>query len=135
MIPNNRFDLAFQVQSANGISRQPYARLVAADFHLSSPVSGRRSQRNAPDSALPYLRWDSAPCGPVDRLHLLNLAGFPLVGLAAYLLTQGLSTPAAILGRIAVAVFIPIYAAFDALAGVGTGTLVELVNRLAPDEK
>ena len=67
-------------------------------------------------------------------LHLLNLVGFPLVGLTGYLLTQGLYHPAAIVSRVAVAVFIPIYAAFDALTGIGTGTLVRLVNRLAPDQ-
>ena len=67
-------------------------------------------------------------------LHLLNLVGFPLVGLAGYLLTQGIYHPAAIVSRVAVAVFIPIYAAFDALTGIGTGTLVRLVSRLAPDQ-
>ena len=65
---------------------------------------------------------------------MLNLAGVPLVGLAAYLLTQGIGSLAAILSRIAVAAFIPIYVAFDALAGIGTGTLVELANRLAPNQ-
>ena len=67
-------------------------------------------------------------------LHLINLVGFPFVGLAGYLLTQGIYHPAAIVSRVAVAVFIPIYAAFDALIGIGTGTLVCLVSRLAPDE-
>ena len=65
---------------------------------------------------------------------MLNLAGVPLVGLAAYLLTQGIGSLAAILSRIAVAACIPIYVAFDALAGIGTGTLVELANRLAPNQ-
>jgi hypothetical protein len=65
-------------------------------------------------------------------LHLLNLVGFPLVGFAAYLLTEGIQTPAAIISRVAAAVFIPIYAAFDALAGVGTGTIVQLIDRLSP---
>ena len=62
-------------------------------------------------------------------MHLLNLVGFRLVGFAGYLLTEVIHTPAAIVSRVAVVVFIPIYAAFDALAGIGTGTLVQLVNR------
>jgi hypothetical protein len=67
-------------------------------------------------------------------LHLLNLVGFPLVGLAGYLLTREIHTPAAIVSRVALAVFVPTYAAFDALAGIGTGTLVSLVSRLAPNQ-
>ena len=67
-------------------------------------------------------------------LHLLNLVGFPLVGFAAYLLTDGNHSPAAVVSRIAALVFIPIYAAFDALAGIGTGTLVQAVSRTAPDQ-
>src|SRR5438132_2347907 len=67
-------------------------------------------------------------------LHLLNLVGFPLVGLAAYLLVQGINTPAAILSRIAVVVFIPIYAAFDALAGIATGTLVKQATTFSPNQ-
>jgi hypothetical protein len=67
-------------------------------------------------------------------LHLLNLFGFPLVGLAAYLLTQGTNTMAAAASRIAATIFIPTYAAFDALAGIGTGTLVKLVSTSAPDQ-
>jgi hypothetical protein len=65
-------------------------------------------------------------------LHLLNLVGFPLVGFAGCLLTQGIHTPAAIVSRVVLAIFIPIYAAFDALAGIEIGTLVQLVNRLSP---
>jgi hypothetical protein len=68
-------------------------------------------------------------------LHLLNLAGFPLVGFAAFLLTDGIGTPAAILSRTAAAVFIPIYAGFDALMGIGTGTLVKVVSTLSPDQR
>jgi hypothetical protein len=67
-------------------------------------------------------------------LHLLNLAGFPLVGFSAYLLTDGVNTPAAILSRTAAAIFIPIYAGFDALMGIGTGTLVKVISTLSPDQ-
>jgi len=68
-------------------------------------------------------------------LHLLNLAGFPLIGFAAFLLTNGIRTPVAILSRTAAAVFIPIYAGFDALMGIGTGILVKVVSTLSPDQR
>jgi hypothetical protein len=68
-------------------------------------------------------------------LHLLNLAGFPLIGFAAFLLTDGIRTPVAILSRTAAAVFIPIYAGFDALMGIGTGILVKVVSTLSPDQR
>jgi len=68
------------------------------------------------------------------NLHLLNLVGFPLVGFACYFLTQGSYSPAAIVSRIAGAIFIPFYAAFDSLAGIGTGTLVRQVSRLSPNQ-
>jgi hypothetical protein len=67
-------------------------------------------------------------------LHLLNLFGFPLVGFAAYLLTQNVSTVAAAVSRIAATIFIPTYAAFDGLAGIGTGILVKLVSTSSPDQ-
>jgi hypothetical protein len=67
-------------------------------------------------------------------LHLLNLAGFPLLGLAAYLLIKDCKNAAAMVAKIGIAVFVPVYAAFDALAGVGTGTLVREVSCLSPDQ-
>jgi hypothetical protein len=36
--------------------------------------------------------------------------------------------------KIAIAVFVPVYTAFDALAGVGAGTLVKQVSCLSPDQ-
>jgi len=66
-------------------------------------------------------------------LHILNLAGFPLVGLAAYLL-KNVHNTAATVSKAAIAVFVPVYEAFDALAGIGTGTLVQQVSLLSPDK-
>jgi integrase family protein with SAM-like domain len=57
-------------------------------------------------------------------LHVLNLAGFPLLVLPAYLLVKDVNNAAATVAKIAIAIFVPIYTAFDALAGIGTGTLV-----------
>jgi hypothetical protein len=66
------------------------------------------------------------------RLHLLNLFLFPLIGLAAFLLVKDAHNLAATVAKLALAIFIPIYAAFDALAGIGTGILVQSAQRLTP---
>jgi hypothetical protein len=66
-------------------------------------------------------------------LHVINLALFPLLGLSAYVLLQDVHNLAATLSRIAIAVFVPVYAAFDALMGIGTGVLVELSLKQPPD--
>ena len=76
-------------------------------------------------SVLQHLPW-------WGLLHLLNLGLFALTGLAVYLLTQELHHPAVTVSRIAIAVFTPLYAAFDALAGIGTGLLAGLVHQLPP---
>ena len=68
-------------------------------------------------------------------LHIPNIAGFPLLGLAAYLLVRDLRNASAALAKIGVAVFVPVYTAFDVLAGVGTGTLVRQVSCLSPDQR
>ncbi len=67
-------------------------------------------------------------------LHILNLVLFPLIGLAAYLLVKDVNNLAASLTKVALAVFVPIYAAFDAIAGIGTGILVENAKHLPPAE-
>jgi hypothetical protein len=67
-------------------------------------------------------------------LHIVNLALFPLFGLSAYLLLDGVHNGAAAVSRLAIAVFVPVYAAFDALTGIGTGTLVQLAQNLPPDQ-
>jgi hypothetical protein len=67
-------------------------------------------------------------------LHILNLAGFPLLGLAAYLLVKDVNNAGATVAKIAIAIFVPVYTAFDALAGVGTGTLVQQISCLSPEQ-
>ena len=67
-------------------------------------------------------------------LHILNLAGFSLLGLAAYLLIKDVRNVAAAVAKIAIMVYVPVYTAFDALAGIGTGTLVQQVSCLSPDQ-
>ena len=53
----------------------------------------------------------------------------PLLGLAAYLLVKDVRNIAASVSRIALGIYVPIYAAFDALAGIGTGILVQFLHR------
>ncbi|MBX5451628.1 MAG: hypothetical protein IRZ24_16320 [Thermogemmatispora sp.] len=67
-------------------------------------------------------------------LHFLNLAAFPLLGLAVYLLTEDWRGPAATVSKGAIAAFIPLYAAFDAMVGLGTGTLVQSAHTLPPEQ-
>jgi hypothetical protein len=71
----------------------------------------------------PHLPW-------WGTLHLINLGLFSLMGLAVYLLLNQVHNTAASLSRLAIAVFIPLYAAFDALAGIGTGLLARLGSEL-----
>ena len=67
-------------------------------------------------------------------LHLLNLVLFPLLGLAGYLLVKDVHNLASVIARVALVLFIPLYAAFDALAGIGTGILVRNAEHLAAND-
>jgi hypothetical protein len=67
-------------------------------------------------------------------LHVLNLAGFSLIGLAAYLLLDGRAGVAAAVGRVGLAVFVPVYAGFDAIIGIGTGSLVQIASSGPPGQ-
>lgn len=61
-------------------------------------------------------------------LHILNLFGFALLGLAAYLLIKDQQGRAATIAKIAIAVFVPTYAGFDSIIGIGTGILIRYAN-------
>jgi hypothetical protein len=67
-------------------------------------------------------------------LHLLNLAGFALLGLAVYLFMQREQGVAATLSKAAIAVFVPFYVGFDALIGIGTGVLVQYASTRPADQ-
>ncbi len=56
-------------------------------------------------------------------LHVVQLVLFGLMGMAGYLLLDGLSGIAAVIGRLAFAVFVVFYNAGDAVAGISTGIL------------
>jgi hypothetical protein len=68
------------------------------------------------------------------RLHTINLILFPLVGLSAYYLVKDVLNAAGSLSRIAIAIFVPLYAAFDAIIGIGTGILVRNASALPPGQ-
>jgi hypothetical protein len=68
-------------------------------------------------------------------LHVANLALFPLLGLAAWTLLKGVQNRAATFSRVAIGVFIPLYTAFDALAGVATGVLARSVSQMPPAQR
>ncbi len=61
-------------------------------------------------------------------LHILNLFGFALLGLAAYLLIKEQQGKAATIAKIAIAIFVPTYAGFDSIIGIGTGILIRYAN-------
>jgi hypothetical protein len=75
------------------------------------------------EKILPHLDWWL-------HLHYLNLGFFSLLGLSAWLLIRDLHNPAATIARIALAVYVPLYAAFDALAGISTGLLTRITQQL-----
>jgi hypothetical protein len=74
-------------------------------------------------TVLPHLQWWL-------RLHVFNLILFAMLGLAAYLLIRDTHNFAACISKVAIAVFVPLYAAFDGLAGIGTGILVGYSRQL-----
>jgi hypothetical protein len=63
-------------------------------------------------------------------LHIINLFGFALLGLAAYLLIAEQQGLTAKIAKILLAIFIPTYAGFDSVIGIGTGILVQYANRV-----
>jgi hypothetical protein len=67
-------------------------------------------------------------------LHLLNLAGFVLLGLAVYFFMQPEQGVAATLSKVVIAVFVPFYVGFDALIGIGTGVLVQYASTHPADQ-
>jgi hypothetical protein len=67
-------------------------------------------------------------------LHILNLFGFSVLGLSAYLLAQNQPGRATNLAKITLAIFVPTYAGFDSIIGIGTGILVQYANGVPLDQ-
>ena len=107
-----------------------YAPIIAPRFAAGPSGPAWRSEPWAPDSEPAHLPERGAHLRWWGTLHLLNLALFALAGLAVYLLLEDVHNFAATASRVAISVFIPLYAAFDALAGIGTGLLAQLNHQL-----
>lgn len=58
-------------------------------------------------------------------VHVAQLVLFGLMGLAVYLLVEGVRGPGAVICRVAAGVFVLLYGAFDTLAGIAPGILVK----------
>ncbi len=67
-------------------------------------------------------------------LHVLNLLGFPLLALSAYWLIDSEQGNAARVARLTLAIFIPSYAGFDSVIGIGAGNLVKYAKSLQLDQ-
>ncbi len=67
-------------------------------------------------------------------LHILNLFGFALLGLAAYLLIRDQHGRAATIAKVMIAIFVPTYTGFDSIIGIGTGVLVRYANGVPIDQ-
>ena len=69
-------------------------------------------------------------------LHLINLVLFTFLGLAAALLVRQWAPrgPAAIISLASIAVYVPVYAGFDTIVGVGTGSLVKYALSVDPSQ-
>ena len=68
-------------------------------------------------------------------VHIGTLLLVPLLAVVVYQLLRGVDGVAAMLSRIALAVFAVFYTAFEVLIGIGTGILVEQVNALPETEQ
>jgi hypothetical protein len=68
-------------------------------------------------------------------LHIANLAIFPLLGLSAYLIVKDVGGRAAAWSRVAILIYVPLYAAFDALVGIGTGVQVQNASGLSAESR
>ncbi|MEA2329899.1 MAG: hypothetical protein QOH58_37 [Thermoleophilaceae bacterium] len=70
-----------------------------------------------------------------QAVHLGMMLFIPLTAGVFLLLLRGVSGPAALVSRIALAVFAVFYGAFEVLMGVGNGILVNEVNALPAAER
>jgi len=68
-------------------------------------------------------------------VHVGMLLALPLLGIAAYLLLDGLRGLAALVSRVALVFFLVFYTAYEATVGVATGVLVDHANGLTGAEQ
>ena len=113
------------------VSRQEVAFLVGvplawAVLLLFHPTGGgdKISYAELQDKVTPWL-----------VVHIGMMVFVPLMAVAIYLLLRGVEGTAARVGRIALAPFVIFYTAWEVLLGIGTGVLVDNVNRLPAAER
>jgi hypothetical protein len=68
-------------------------------------------------------------------VHVGTLVFVPLLAGVVFLLLRGVAGVAALLSRVALAVFAVVYTAWEVLVGLGTGILVDQVSGLAAVER
>lgn len=68
-------------------------------------------------------------------VHTAFLLVTPLLGIAAFVLLQGLLSRAATVSRIALVFFLVFYTAYETSVGIGTGILVDFANGLPASEQ
>jgi len=68
-------------------------------------------------------------------VHSAFLLVTPLLGIAAFVLLQGLLSRAATVSRIALVFFLVFYTAYETSVGIGTGILVDFANGLPASEQ
>ena len=68
-------------------------------------------------------------------VHVGTLVFVPLLASVVYLLLRGVEGVAALVSRLALAVFVVFYTAWEVLIGLGTGILVDQVNGLPEAER
>ena len=68
-------------------------------------------------------------------VHVGMLLALPFLGIAAYLLLDGVRGRAVIVSRVALVFFLVFYTAYEATVGVATGILADYANGLAAPEQ
>lgn len=68
-------------------------------------------------------------------VHVAVLLAIPLLGIAVFLLLDGVRSRAATVSRVAVAFFLVFYTAWEATVGLGTGILVDYAKGLPAAEQ
>jgi hypothetical protein len=67
---------------------------------------------------------------PWLTVHVAQLALAPLLAMALWSVVGGLAGPAATVARVALALWVALFSAFDAIAGIATGRLTAYANSL-----
>ena len=70
-----------------------------------------------------------------ELVHVGTMVFVPLMAGVGFLLLRGVKGSAAVVSRIALAVFAVVYTAWEVVIGIGTGVLIDEVNQLTEAER